>query len=219
MKYILIENLAIMVCSLIGFLSGFRYLNARKALFAGLIVRGMVCIALGRLFQCALLWTGGSLTERFQLGSLGTMGAFAFFFSANYGQIDSLVDDGGKAFRKYRVIAFVSQVYVVAAVVIVAVSPAALAFKISCGVVCWMIGAAGYFHVKHLLIPDVDYGVVRCLRSYNALSIVMSVLIMLEMIAMAYEIDVLLYASGVGLCAVTLALVPVMDRGVKKWTT
>ena len=29
-----------------------------------------------------LLWTGGSLTGHFQLGCLGTMGAFAFFFSA-----------------------------------------------------------------------------------------------------------------------------------------
>ena len=208
-----------MVCSGVGFLSGIRYLNTRKALFASMIVQGVICIALGRLFQCALLWTGGSLTGHFQLGSLGTMGAFAFFFSANFGQIDSLVDDGSKTFRKYRIIALVVQLYVVVMAAIIVMSPASLAYKISCGIVCWIIGAACYFHIKHLLIPDVDYGVVRCLRRYNALAIALSVLSMLEMIALAWKADILLYVSGVGLCAVTLALVPVMDRGVKKWTT
>ena len=35
------------------------------------------------------------------------------------------------------------------------------------------IAAAGYFHLKHLMIPDVDYGVVRCQRGYNALGLCM----------------------------------------------
>ena len=219
MKYLMFENLAILVCSVIGFLSGIRYLNTQKVIFAGMIVQGVICIALGRLFQSALLWTGGSLTEHFQLGGLGTMGAFTFFFSANFGQIDSLADDGRQEFKKYRIIALFVQLYVVAMVAIIAMSPAALGYKISCGVVGWIIGAACYFHVKHLLIPDVDYGVVRCLRRYNALAVTLSVLTMLEMITLAWNLEILLYVSGVGLCVVSLVLVPVMGRGVKKWTT
>ena len=42
---------------------------------------------------------------------------------------------------------------------------------------------------------------------------------MLEMTALAWDQQVLLYISGIGLCVVTLLLVPVMDRGVKKWWT
>ena len=219
MKYLMFENLAVLASATFGFLTGIRYLNTRKALYAGMIVQGMICVALGRMFQCALLLTGGSLTEHFQLGSLGGMGAFSFFFSANYGQIDSLVDGGERRFAKYRIIALAGPLCVAGMLVPVALSPAGLAFRISCVIVSCIIGVASYFHVKHLLVPDVDYGVVRCLRGYNALAVGLSVLSMLELIALAWNNEAMLYAAGAGLCIVTSALVPAMDRGVKKWQT
>ena len=219
MNTLMIVNLSILVCATLGALSGTRYLRSRKNLYASMIVLGVVCLALGRLYQCARLWTGGSLTERFQPGILGIMGAFSFFFSANFGQIDSLVDGGEGCFAKYRIIALAGPLCVAAMLIPVVLSPAGLAFRICCVVVSGVIGVASYFHVKHLLIPDVDYGVVRCLRGYNALALALSVLSMLEMIALAWSGEGLLYAAGAGLCVVTAALVPVMDRGVKKWIT
>ena len=219
MNRILIENFCVLTCAIIGFISGIRYLNARKALYASMIVVGMSCIALARLFQCALLWTGGSLTEHFQVGSLGVMGAFSFFFSANFGQIDSLVDGGEAQYRKYRTIALVGPLCVAAMLIPILGSPAAVAFRISCAVVSCMIALACYFHVKHLLMPDVDYGVVRCLRGYNALALALSLFSMWELIALAWGSNVMLILSGAGLCVVSLTLVPAMDRGVKKWQT
>lgn len=219
MKYVLIENLAVLVGSIVGILSGLHYLNSRKALYASMIVQGMICVALGRLFQCVLLLTGGSLTERFQLGSLGAIGAFSFFFSSNYGQIDSLVDGGEEQFRKHRLYGFIGPVYVVSMLIPILLSPASRAFKISSVVAGFVVGAACYFHVKHLFIPDVDYGVVRCLRGYNALAVALSVMSMWELIALAWNAQAVYILSGVGLCAATLALVPMMDRGVKKWQT
>ena len=219
MNYLLIENLAVMACAVAGFLSGIRYLNTRKALYASMIVQGMICMALGRLYQCALLWTGGSLTDNFQVGSLGVMGAFAFFFSSNYGHIDSLVDDGGRVFRRYRIIALIGPACVVSMLVPIVLGPATVAFKISCVIVSAVIFNASYFHVKHMIIPDVDFGVVRCLRGYNGLAVALSVLSMWELLALAQGSEPALMISGVGLCIVALTLVPVMDRGMKKWRT
>ena len=219
MKYLLIENLAILVCAVVGFMFGIRYLNTRKGLYAPMIVQGMICIALGRLYQCVHLFTGGSLIDRFQVGALGVLGAFSFFFSSNYGQIDSLVDDGGKDFKKNRLYALIGPLYVVSLLIPILLSPTGRAFKISSAVVCCAVGAACYFHVKHLMIPDVDYGVVRCLRGYNALAIALSVLSMWELISLAWGSKILFILSGVGLCGVSLALVPAMDKGVKKWQT
>ena len=219
MKYLLLENLAILACSVTGFLSGMRYLSAGKALYARMIVQGVICVSLGRLYQCVCLLTGGSLTERYQVGILGIMGAFSFFFSANYSQIDSLVDDGGKRFRRYRIIALIGPLCILLMLILILLSPASVPFKISCAIVSGMICPACFYHVKHLMIPDVDYGVVRCLRGYNALAMMLSVLSMGELIALAWDAEALLYGSGAGLCALTLALVPVMDRGMKRWRT
>lgn len=219
MKYLVIENVAIMLCAGIGFVYGFGYLQNRRTLYASMIELGVGCILLGRLYQCVRLWTGGSLTDCFQVGILGMMGAFSFFFSSNYGQFDSLVDNGSKAFAKYRLVSWIAPAMVAAMYALVLSSPAYPAFKISSGLVSAMIVAACYFHLKHVLIPDADYGIVRCLRKYNALSLCLAAMSMLELVAMARDIEWLLIASGIGLCAVSLALVPVMDRGVKAWRT
>ncbi len=91
-------------------------------------------------------------------------------------------------------------------------------FKLASALPAIVIAAACYFHVKHLFIPDVEYGVVRCQRPYNALALAMGAAIMTETTALARNSELLLLSSGAVLCAVSLAIVPTMDRGVKRWT-
>ena len=218
MNVLLIENLAVLLCAAAGFLFGaFRYLRPKQPLYASMIVLGLGCILLGRLFQCVWLWTGGSLTDAFQIGILGAAGAFSFFLSANYGQIDSLVDDGGKSFLRYRFLAWAGPICIAALYLPVLLSPATTALKIAYGFTALIIALASRYHVKHLIIPDVDYGVVRCQRGYNALALCMGLASMAEMIALVRGSERLVMAAGAAICVLSLALVPVMDRGVKKW--
>ena len=219
MNTLMTVNLAILVCATLGVLFGTRYLLTRKNLYASMIVLGVACLALGRLYQCARLWTGGLLTERFQPGILGVMGAFSFFFSSNYGQVDSLVDDGGEEMKRYRRLGLIGPVYVAALTIPILLSPSHAGFKVACTLSALMIGCACYFHVKHIFIPDVDRGIVYCLRGYNALALVLSVLIMWELVAMTYGWDTVMIIAGAGECVASFLIVPVMDRGVKKWTT
>lgn len=219
MKLLLIENLAVLVCAGIGFVAGRKYLSIKKTLYATMIVLGVGCTLLGRLYQCARLLSGETITDVFQVGILGVAGAFSFFFSSNYGQIDSLVDDGSRHFMKYRLLAILGPLCVAVLFIPILLSNSTPAFTIGCGFAACLIAVACYYHVKHLFIPDVDYGVVRCLRFYNALALCLAVLTMVELIALAKGLDWLLIVSGIGLCAVSLAIVPVMDRGVKAWRT
>ena len=213
-------NLAVLLAALAGFLWGApRYLRARKPLYASIIVMGMGCVALGRLFQCVRVLTGFPLTGGFQVGVLGVMGAFSFFFSSNYGQIDSLVDDGSPTFRRYRALAWAGPAGTALLYVPVLLGPQGAADKVIGAVTAAVIAAACYFHVKHLTIPDVDYGVVRCLRRFNALALVFAALCLLEMIALAYSSGALLLAADILMAAAAAAVVPVMDRGVKAWRT
>ncbi len=212
-------NLAMTICALFGMtLGGIYYLAPRKPLYASMIVLGVACIALARFYQFARLVTGLENAGIFQLGVLGIVGTFAFFFSSNYGQIDSLVDDRSKEFFRYRLIAWIGPV-VVLILFLFAAKDAFLSSKISYAMVSVAIGAASYFHVKHLLIPDVDYGVVHCLRRFNAVALLYGFLCMLEMIAMENYLEGMILVVGVLQCVVSILIVPTMDKGVKQWTS
>lgn len=67
-----------------------------------MIVPSVGCIFFGRLYQVVRLLTGGDIANEFQLGILGVIGSLMFFFSANFGAMDSLADDGSKEYNYFK---------------------------------------------------------------------------------------------------------------------
>ena len=96
-------SLALTFSAMFGFVYGvFRFFRSKSPLYAQMVVLGIGCAMLGRLFVTLRLITLGELRSSFHVGTLGILGSFLFFISANYGQMDSLVDDGRPDLRKYR---------------------------------------------------------------------------------------------------------------------
>ena len=206
------------VCALSGVVIGLDQLSPKKPLYATMIVLGVGCIAMGKAYTLARQITGLETSGIFHVGILGAVGAFAFFFSSNFGQVDSLVDDGSKKFLKYRIIPLAAVAAVLAVYGAVLISPAPMAEKLTDALAFLSAAAAGYFHMKHLLIPDVDYGVVRCQRWYNALALALCFGTLGELTATAYSMDILYIVSSVVQSAALVLIVPIMKRGVKKWS-
>ena len=91
--------------------------------------------------------------------------------------------------------------------------------KIVSGIISVVVIGASYFNLKHLIIPDVDYGVIRCLRQYNLLALIYECLCMADLIAQSRELEIGTLVTGV-LTGVILPLIIIsVDRGVKKWST
>ena len=219
MDNLIYAELAMLVFSAAGFLYGAgKYLKPRKPLYASMIVLGVGCIMFGRAYSLLRLISGLKVAGVFTLGILGTVGAFLFFFSSNYGQIDSLVDGGGKEFTKYRIIAITGVIIIAALYAFILISPAEVWEKVTDGCAALVIAAASYFHFKHILIPDIDYGVVRCQRAFNIMALCYGILSMLELISFAYLNETMLFIVSGFECIVSGLIVPVMDRGVKKWS-
>ena len=214
-------SLALTVCAGIGFGYGlFRFFRDESALYVRMIIFGVGCAMLGRLFTTLLVLVNGDLFDGFNVGMLGIIGSFLFFFSANFGQMDSIVDDGSPKFRKTRIIALAAPLTVAVLWCVIAATYGIDSSSIWVGIEMLFVALASYYHLKHLIIEDVSFGLIRSIRSYNLLSLIYALLCIMEVLVMCFSLPnfcvVIVYVLE---CAVLLAFVPVLERGVKKWTT
>ncbi len=218
MKYL---SLALTVCAFIGFNYGLaRFFRERKALYTRMIVFGIGSAMIGRLFETLSLFAFGEIPTGFHIGVLGIISSFLFFYTANYGQMDSLVDDGSPRFRKYRMIGLLAPVVIA---VLYVVYLHYVGFGVSAvvrAVEALVIGLAAYYHLKHLVIRDVDYGIIGSIRHYNLLALIYAVLCMAEIILSAAPFPPVCTIVVFALMGIILLIfIPVLEMGVKKWTT
>ena len=197
MNLILIANAIVFGLALISFIYGATiFFKPKKALYGKMITFALLCIVFGRLFNVVRLLTNGNLYLNFQLGSLGIIGSFMFFFSSNYGTIDSLVDDGSKEFMKYRLIGCIAP-----AVSIVLYFPLFFAghipllWKVQGAVLIVFVALCSYYHLKHIVIPDVDFGVLKNLRPFNLCALAYMCTSVLEFFALSRRMEPLVLVS------------------------
>ena len=212
---------ALTLSALFGFVYGvIRFFRERSPLYARMIVLGVGCAMLGRLFETLQLLTLGELPSGFHVGTLGILGSFLFFISANYGQMDSLADDRSPGMRKYRWIAGLAPL----AVLIMYVVFFGLAdfgeHTVVNGILMLVTAQASYFHLKHLIIPDVEDGIIRAIRPYNLMGLIYSFLCTAELTVNAVPVPAAVrWAVCAALCATLILFIPVLAGGIQKWTT
>ena len=218
-NFLLFSNLAMFLCMAVSFTYGvIRFFKQGKALYLQMIVGGIGCMMLGRVFQVVTLWTRGILPDGFHVGTLGVVGGFLFFLSANYGQMDKLLDDGAKKNRKYRLLGLL------APLVIAGIYALTFLFRVDKesiivnSVMAAIIMFASYFNLKHFIFPDVEFGIIRSIRGYNLVALLLAVLSVGEMVLLLYAETIPLLILYIAICVTSVAIVPVLEKGVKKWT-
>ncbi|MBQ7700221.1 MAG: hypothetical protein IJT49_07770 [Clostridia bacterium] len=220
MTLILIANIIICICAFIGFIYGIvKFFKPRKAVYAQMITLAVGCVAFGRLYQVVRLLTGGDMTSGFQLGVFGVIGSLLFLFSANFGAMDSLADDRSREFIKYRLISLAAPVSaLVLYIIFVWFTDLPRSVKIASALVTVFVMQASYFHLKHLIFPDVDLGIIKCLRRYNLLALIYTFLCMAEMVVIGLGNETGILIVGVLIGSVMIGVIISAERGIKKWT-
>jgi cell division protein FtsW (lipid II flippase) len=207
------------ICMAVSFTYGVvRFFKKGKALYLQMIVGGLGCMMLGRVFQFVTLLTRGMLPEGFHIGTLGIVGGFVFFLSANYGQMDKLLDDGAKENRKYRLLGLLAPLLMAGIYCLIFFFNPGLESMIVYGVMTAIIMFASYFNLKHFIFPDVEFGIIRSIRGYNLIALLLGVLSVGEITLMLWNKTVPLLILYIAICVVSIAVVPVLEKGVKKWT-
>ena len=220
MNLYLLANIITCAGALAGFIYGaILFFRPKKAVYAQMITFAVGCMAFGRLYQVIRLITVGDITSRFHLGMLGVIGSLMFFFSANFGLMDSILDDGSKEYRKYRLIPIsVSALTLIIYLVFFLFTKQPLLVKITAFFISLFVTCASYYNLKHLIFPDVEFGVIRCQKTYNFLALVFELLCLLEMIAQSRDKAFMTLIIGILMGLILPAIVVSVDRGIKKWS-
>ena len=218
MTLTVIINLVVCVCALAGFIMGVHtYFKPRQPLYSQMVTIALGCAALGRLYNAAAIVCGGEIPRTFNTGVLATIGCFMFFFSANYGQMDSLCDMGEKSNRKIRWIALLAPLVLLGAAVLVMLSGNDLIYRITCMAEILFVMLASYYNLKHLLIHDVAFGIIGSIRGYNLIALLLEALYTAEIVLDVYEFVNVKNIIYVLMSICLLVMIPVLKRGGKKW--
>ena len=186
-------------------------------MFHQLVTCALGCMALGQLDDVILLMIRGGLPEGFHLGILGMTGGFLFLLSASYGTMDGLVDGKARSDRKYRLAALAAPFMILGLL-----AASAVFCRTSIGItdvfLFLIMAASSYYNLKHLIMPDVDFGIIRCIRPYNLTALLLTLCMAFRQFSEAVGSLILYGIFSLLLSAAYLILIPVLERGSRKWT-
>lgn len=194
-----------------------KFYKHKVALYGNLILSGIGCFALGKLFGAVSFLTAGGLPEHFHVGYLGTFGCFLFIFSANFGQMDSLIDDGDKSMSRYRILSLGAPLLIIAIIIPAMLSAITLEMKIITIIMIIPVALASYYNVKHGIFPDMGFGFVKAIRPYNMCAFVMAVVSAISQVSEVMKINMVTFISDIMVAALCIAMIMSAERGTRLW--
>ena len=186
----------------------------KQPLFFKILLFGCASFLLGSIFEGCWALVYREMPTGFHIGYLGYMGAYFFFLSAHYGAINRLADGGEKEYRPYRAVALIGPV-ITAAVTVWSVWTRGVLPQLPMLLLAVPIAMELYFAVKHLLLPDVEMGIIKVMRPYNVCVILLCLSQLIsEMTGLG---DMVRMIAGCAVSLILIVLLPVAETGVQKW--
>lgn len=191
-----------------------------KAYYLQIVTMAFGCYAMGSLYYLCQSITAEEVPEGFTAAYLGRIGFFLFLFTANFGQMDGLLDDRTPAFKNFRYIALIAPIAVALLYVPCILTDMLISTKISL-VFMWLAAmCSSYYNFKHAIISDLGYGFVKAIRPYNICALILTFAELILHILWAnaddfgFVIIAVISALFSVMCAVTMVA---LKRGVEKW--
>jgi len=203
------------LCFFIGII---KYIGRRKALFCTLISAAMGCFMMGHLCEFLFLLMQGAIPGHFHIGMLARAGSYSFLFSASFAQMDGLVDDRVPSIRTYRIMSLAAPAWILLIYLPVLFFNISAAQKIWGGVLVICAALPAYYHLKHLIIPDVSQGIIASIRGYSASALLLETLSVIRLTADKLGKTTVGLVAGLILAASYIITFFAMEKGRKKWT-
>jgi len=217
--WVFMTQVILVLGPIVGFIYGAAiYYRKKVAMFNKLVVSALGCMMLGRFYEVAIWYATDSLQESFNLAVLGDLGCFLFLLSASYGQMDGLVDGREKKYLKYRLISLLAPLLIFASGIILYILKKDVNIIFTYLIIFLAAMFSSYFNMKHLIFPDVDFGILKSIRGYNALTLFGTFSFIILSVGGGIG-SMWLFAVGAFLTgAWAFAVIPVLKGGSSKWT-
>ena len=217
---VVIAEIAPLLATLFSLIYGLRHFFKKgKPLFLQTITMAMASHALGSIYHLCQTLTSDTLIEGFTPAYLGRIGFFLFIITASYGQMDRIVDDGSAKMKPSRYIALLAPICAVLLYIpnyIIEVVP--IQTKIVYAFVWVPAVIAVYFNLKHVLIPNMDFGFIKAIKPYNIFTLLLCFSELIVLTAWDYYDIVLLAVSSVVFGVFCISTMIAAKRGAEKWT-
>lgn len=222
-----VEKLCIWIAELVplfatvfSFIYGLKHFFKKgKPLFMQTITMAMGSHALGCVYHLCQTLTSDVLIEGFTPAYLGRIGFFLFFLTASYGQMDRIVDDGSAKMKLSRYIALLAPICAVLLYIPNGIlQEVPIQTKVVYAFVWVPAVAAVYFHLKHAMIPDMDFGFIKAIKPYNFLALFLCFAELVCLTAWDYYDMVPLAVSAVLFGVLCICTMAAAKKGVEKWT-
>lgn len=211
-------NIYLFICACAGLIYGLTAAYRKKQpMYFKLMIFPIACQAFSRAFYITTLLCYGEMPDTFNIGFLGFAAFFLFLYLPNVGAIDSLLDTSNKGCAKYKLLALVIPAAELAAAIGAMFSErVSISIRISFLVLSLLAGLAGYFNLKHLLVLDVEGGIIRTLRRFNFLCIVLELLTLAEVgiVCFRHQSPIVIQAL---LGIIYVVFLPLLNKETKKW--
>ena len=192
-----------------------------KAYYLQIVTMGMGCYAMGSFYHLCQSITTGELADGFTAAYLGRIGFFLFLFTANFGQMDGLLDDRTPSLKKYRYIALIAPVTAALLYLPCAFADMPYSTKISLSFLWISAIFSSYFNFKHAIISDLGYGFVKAIRPYNICALILTFLELILQVLWAYYefgyILIVILLITVIFSVMSVVTMMTLKRGVEEW--
>lgn len=206
------------VTAAFGFSFGaYKSFKKKGILFLQIVTCALGCAGLGFAFNIVSFLTTREIPQGFNIGILGMIGCYFFLLSAGYGQLDGLGDSGSKAFRKYRLMALGAPFLILVAVAAVVFTPDAADGRLVPVMLLLVMAPSSYYNLKHLIIPDIDLGILKAIRSYNIMILLFTAINTVSILLGIYGLSNLANIASLANAIVIAFIMPISISGVKKW--
>ena len=187
------------------------------AMYAQLITCAIGCFALSRIFRIVTIITTGAIPVGFHVGYFGSFGCFLFLLSANYGIMNNLLDDGSKAYMKYRLLSLIAPAVFSIGCIVLMFSDMTLVGKVILLIMQIPSSFSSYYCMKILILPNNDFGFAKAIKPMNACSLAFTLLNSIYIFVSARGNDMAVIIVGVLMAISCFATILATKQGVKQW--